>query len=136
MTRLNRIVIAAALALAAVGATGQGAHAAYPTTSYYVSYGNSVLKGKLTWYNRSVGISGSLSVASGCKYAFYWGWAGNYDTGGRAPVFDVCGGSLPFTSKMDGFPAGGASRVRVRLMDTNLGSVGSDICTRNGCSTE
>jgi hypothetical protein len=138
--RTRRAVVGATLGAVLVGAFGavQPAQAAYPRTSFYVSYGNSLVRGELIWYNQSVGAKGFVRAASGCKYAYFFGWAGSYSD--QAFTTTVCAGqgdaaltSLP----LDGpFPAGGASVVRVRLMDTQLGSVGSDKCTRSGCVSE
>src|SRR4051812_35420286 len=57
-----------------LGAPAAGAQtAAYPTTTFDVSYGASYARGTLTWYNRSVGAEGTLR-AVGCRRA----WLGTY----------------------------------------------------------
>jgi hypothetical protein len=140
--RARVATVGATLGAVMVGVFGvaEPAHAAYPKTSFYVSYGNSFTKGQVTWYNRSVNISGTVHAASGCKTDYHWAWGGDQDGGGYLPYAACVGdGDLTFSDTIEGFGAGGASRVRIRLMNDTSGgwvSVGSDLCTRSACSSE
>jgi hypothetical protein len=65
-SRFVRTLAAAAVAITGVTVGGAApALAAYPTNTFSVSYGKTYAKGTLTWYNRSIGVSGSIKTTDG-----------------------------------------------------------------------
>jgi hypothetical protein len=108
----------------------------YPKTTYYVSYGNSYVKGYATWYNESVGIHGELYAAgTGCRSAHYVAYV---DQGGLGVSDDrtisSCGGTNIYNVTLYGPVRGGVVEVRVEFYDQNSYR-GADLCTRGGCRT-
>jgi hypothetical protein len=124
-----------ALATGVTTAVAPGvAHAAYPTSSYYVSYGNTVLQGTITWYNLSTTARVTLHAASPhrgvCLFvqnASTW-----KDNCGIAPVT----GDYSFSLTTDGSGPGGWTYAEMQLYDaTNSdyalwGFLAGDYCYR------
>ncbi|MER5845883.1 hypothetical protein ABT126_01975 [Streptomyces sp. NPDC002012] len=108
-------VLGAAAALMAGISTS--AYAA-ETTSFKVSYGNSVATGKLTWLNRSVSFSGNNHVASGCRLVNFTAVAPDGSIqGGSSSMLCVgmeADGTRPFAGTLDfSNVVGGPSKVIV-----------------------
>ncbi|MEU6717334.1 hypothetical protein ABZ897_38215 [Nonomuraea sp. NPDC046802] len=100
-----------ALAIGATTATPAQA-AAYPTSTFYTSYGNNVVKGKITWYNKSAYIEGTIKSASECRWA-YVEFRNGRDSVGRW-FYPACGGdSRSFSDKFDTPYAGGFTHAKV-----------------------
>lgn len=75
------------------GLAAAPAQAAYPTSTFYVSYGNSSVRGTITWYNRSVTFSGVIKSGGECRYAFVRAWnSQDANSGSSSRTFGVCGG--------------------------------------------
>ncbi|MFD1151583.1 hypothetical protein [Saccharothrix hoggarensis] len=80
--------------------------AAYPTSTFSIEVGASYYKGTVTWYNRSVGVTGAFK-AVGCRRVYGEAWSGDTyldtvssstwcDRAGQAPfsiAADVVGGA-------------------------------------------
>ncbi|WP_406131585.1 hypothetical protein [Streptomyces sp. NBC_00989] len=102
-----------------LGAPAAGAQtAAYPTTTFDVTYGASYARGTLTWYNRSVGVDGTLR-AVGCRRA----WIGTYTA--SASELDArststqCDATYPIVTTVPADVPGGAGIVVVCVADAN-----------------
>jgi hypothetical protein len=136
-TRLvKRIVLPLALFTTVIGVTtvvAPGAALAASASKFYVSYGNTVTSGTVTWYNLSNTFSGSLHAVSGSRKVCFeaWNYSGKVDSKCSAPVSASNTGS--FTVTIDGSGAGGWYWSNVWLRDaasnTDLGTMG-DLCTR------
>ncbi|MBB5804322.1 hypothetical protein F4560_004090 [Saccharothrix ecbatanensis] len=63
----------AGMVFAAAPATATAA--AYPTSTFSIEVGASYYKGTVTWYNRSVGVTGAFK-AVGCRRVYAQAWAG------------------------------------------------------------
>jgi hypothetical protein len=61
-TALGTVVLLAGTLLGAPAADAQTA--AYPTSHFDVTYGNTHTRSTLTWYNRSIGVSGIHKIRS------------------------------------------------------------------------
>jgi hypothetical protein len=65
----RRALAVALLLIGAISTIGaQPASAAPQVTPFYYTYGATILQGKMTWYNRTTAISGSLKARSDCRY--------------------------------------------------------------------
>ncbi|MFJ2162833.1 hypothetical protein [Streptomyces sp. NPDC087856] len=116
--------LAAALSTAALtagmllGAPAAGAHtAAYPTSSFDVTYGNTYTRGTITWYNRQVVVSGehkSVSATS-CRGTTAFGVdSKNHDVAVNFSDHGVCGASASFSFSVT-FYVAGVGVVRICL---------------------
>jgi hypothetical protein len=108
---LTALVVAAPTALAA----------SYPTKHFRVEYGNTYSDGYVTFYNRSVGVTGEQkSVASdtvGCRYTHAEAFDSRNVRIGEGDSPPTCGRSEKFTIKpFSADVAGGAAYVRVWLV--------------------
>jgi hypothetical protein len=124
------LILALTVLAAGLVAAPSPASAAYPESSYYVSYGNSYVRGDVIWYNQSVGLRVTLHAASGCRYAQYRQYAGSALYG----IYTVtaCNGTESSSITLGGCPvAGGCGRVLVALYDQNQNYVGADDCRRS-----
>ncbi|WP_328613827.1 hypothetical protein OHS18_36510 [Amycolatopsis sp. NBC_00355] len=102
------------------------ARAAYPTNHFNVPYGASYAQGTLTWYNRSVGVTGTRKVHSVCQRFYLY----TYDS--AVHELDVRSTSLlcptaqaaitPFSVPAD--VPGGAAFVSACLADDQLHPLG------------
>ncbi len=140
-TRLvKRTALLLALFTTAIGVTtvvAPGAALAAPASSFYVSYGNTVTSGTVTWYNLSNTFSGTLHAATGSRKVCFEVWnASRDDSKCSAPV--SAPGTSSFTITIDGSGAGGWSYALVWIRDaasnTDLG--GSDFCVRGASSCQ
>jgi hypothetical protein len=124
-----RSAAAVAVVLAAVGVTGRPALAAYPESSFYVSYGNSVLQGTMTWYNLSAKVAGTIKSGGDCRSA----WVIVSNNSGTDDWFSpqACnGGSISISHTFDQTGAGGWTSASVYLRDENGTIRGTDRCFR------
>jgi len=108
--------VAAAAVLVLAGAPAASAStAAYPTTLFSLAGGNSNFSGEITWYNRSVGIWGSLN-AVGCRRVYGISWAGTTPLDERSSSTH-CNTSPTLTIPLEANVPGGASHVYISLTD-------------------
>jgi hypothetical protein len=132
MWKSKAIAAAAALGLLSVGVYPSAAKAeAYPSSSFYVSYGNTVARGTVTWYNRSIGVSYSFKTASGSGCWTLWVEAYNPTPSDAAFGLGsiVCNGN----SISEGFSVGnsgpgGYNVASVRIVDDTGTPKRGDIC--------
>ncbi|MFJ8437229.1 hypothetical protein ACIQ9P_38650 [Kitasatospora sp. NPDC094019] len=112
------VAVSAPLTAPAVAAPAATA-AAYPTTPVHVADGaGSYITGTLTWYNRSVGFTGTLKSV-GCRRAWYSVFDGYANPLGPRSSSTHCNTvtSVPATLPAD--VVGGGSYVGVCLDDAN-----------------
>lgn len=92
--------------------------AAYPTSHFDVTLGNTYTRGTITWYNRSVLLTGehkSVSATS-CRGTTAFGVdAKNHDAGVNFSDHGVCGGSAAFSFSVNFYGETGVGVVRVCL---------------------
>ncbi|MEV5717784.1 hypothetical protein AB0L41_28155 [Amycolatopsis mediterranei] len=106
--------------------------AAYPVTSFRLEYGATVLAGSITWYNRNIGIVGSLRARSSGKQAHFRAGSASCSsaaTTGTVPADTT--GSFDIGMNCD-FP-GGFTWVTVQLWDASGTYLDGVTCTRDGC---
>ncbi|NEA54773.1 hypothetical protein G3I60_11610 [Streptomyces sp. SID13666] len=123
---LGTVVLTAGTLL---GAPAAGAHtAAYPSTDFEVTVGNTWTKGTVTWLNRSVVVTGTHKSVSSAGLAYCrLTWAYTYNAADTVqlgsndskPVDTACGTSKNFTFTVPANVVGGAGLVRVCLDDGN-----------------
>ncbi|GFM95869.1 hypothetical protein [Streptomyces fulvorobeus] len=113
-------VLTAGTLLSAPTASAQAT--AYPTTPFDVTVGNTYTRGTITWYDRSVGVTGtekSVDV-SNCRGTTVF----TLDSARHQLDFNysggVCGTSAAFTAPATADVPGGASFVRVCLDDAGV----------------
>ncbi|KFU78494.1 hypothetical protein [Amycolatopsis lurida] len=117
MRKVGAAVAAVASAGGLVFAATPATAAAYPTSTFRIEVGASYYIGKVTWYNRSVGVDGAFK-ASGCRRIYADAWAGTtyLDTQNSSTWCDRSGqASLP----LDADVVGGATRARVWMTTGN-----------------
>jgi hypothetical protein len=94
------------------------AHATtYPKTSFNVTWGNTYTKGTLTWYNRSVGLTGwdrSVSTTD-CRVTRAYTYDSNWKLLGSAHSSVVCNASALFSFTVPANVVGGARHVKICL---------------------
>ncbi|MFE7588822.1 helix-turn-helix domain-containing protein [Kitasatospora sp. NPDC057512] len=93
--------------------------AAFPTTDFDIIYGNTSTKGTLTWYNRSVGLSGQgkSEDSAGCRGTTATSYSASGSELGSIHTGIVCGASENYNVAIPADVAGGASTVRICLDD-------------------
>ncbi|MEU1018338.1 hypothetical protein ABZ383_34850 [Streptomyces sp. NPDC005900] len=91
---------------------------AYPTTPVDVTYGASYVRGTLTWYNRSVGFSGTLR-AVGCRRAWFGAYDANNVKRGEVSTSPKCDTTYAINVGIPADVAGGAASVIVCIDDAN-----------------
>ncbi|MGQ4382548.1 hypothetical protein [Streptomyces sp. SAS_270] len=124
---LGSVVLTAGTLLGAPAASAQVAD--YPVTPYApILVGNTWTTGTITWYNRSVVVTGthkSVSAAGPeyCRrtWAYTYNAAGEkLGSAGSASSDTACGTSKNFSFQVPADVPGGAALVRVCLDDGNL----------------
>ncbi|MGR4880499.1 hypothetical protein ACIPUC_13820 [Streptomyces sp. LARHCF249] len=124
---LGSVVLTAGALLGAPAAGAQTA--AYPTTDFDVTVGNTWTKGTITWYNRSVVVTGTHKSVSSAGPAYCRRtWAYTYNaadtvklgSAGSDSSDTACGTSKNFSFAVPADVPGGAGLVRVCLDDGNL----------------
>ncbi|MFJ8082959.1 hypothetical protein ACIQ6Y_20410 [Streptomyces sp. NPDC096205] len=113
------VALALSTPLSAPVATAQTS--AYPTSAFDVTVGNTYTRGTITWYNRSVTVTGEhKSVdASSCRGTSVFTLNSAGVELSRAYSDSVCGRSETFSIPVDADVPGGAAVVRVCLDDGN-----------------
>ncbi|WP_436533579.1 hypothetical protein [Actinoplanes sp. HUAS TT8] len=128
-TAVRAGVVSAAIAATALVGIGSPAEAAYPTTTFTVTYGNTFSTGNITWFNQSVRLVGSTTITAG-------NWRGTqagtyyYNSNGSDVFLDGAGDpayhntgtstiSRPFDFTVQADVTGGAAYVKVTLVDQN-----------------
>ncbi|WP_405021285.1 hypothetical protein OHV05_34650 [Kitasatospora sp. NBC_00070] len=106
-TAFSTAALTAGLLLGAPAAGAQAA--AYPTSSFDVTYGNTYTRGTITWYNRQVVVSGehkSVSATS-CRGTTAFGVdSQNHDVAVNFSDHGVCGASAKFSFPVTFYQAG------------------------------
>ncbi|OEJ30226.1 hypothetical protein [Streptomyces subrutilus] len=106
-----------------LGAPAAGAQtAAYPTTAVDVTYGASYVRGTLTWYNRSVGVEGTLR-AVGCRRAWFGAYGASGNELGARSTSTKCDVRYPLETGIPADVPGGAAYVIVCVDDANANSL-------------
>ncbi|MGW7363118.1 hypothetical protein ACWGI8_06745 [Streptomyces sp. NPDC054841] len=122
----NRRVISLALATAVLSLlpVGHANAATYPTSQYAVPYGQTYTKGTLTWYNRSVQLTGeqkSVSTSS-CRLTYVAAYRSdggpNYTRLSERTTKPVCGKSIDISVTVPADVVGGADFLYICLDDT------------------
>jgi len=124
----------AAVGLLAAPAVGSAStsESAYPVTSFRLPYGASLLAGEITWYNRSVHITGSVKAVSTGKTGFFQGESPNCLSAWETRTASV-GETRGFVVDIPCDYPGGITIVYIKLYDVQGNYLRGDICTRNGC---
>ncbi len=108
------VASAAGMVFAAAPATATVA--AYPTSTFLIDYGESHYNGTITWYNRSVHITGTFK-ATGCRRIYAEAFAGGTSVGDVSSS-TWCNKSGPATLPLDTSNViGGPSKIRVYMTD-------------------
>ncbi|MCX5613306.1 MULTISPECIES: hypothetical protein [unclassified Streptomyces] len=113
---LGSVVLTAGTLLCAPAAGAQTA--AYPTTAVDVTYGASYVRGTLTWYNRSVGVEGTLR-AVGCRRAWFGAYGASGNELGARSTSTKCDVTYPVSTGIPADVPGGAAYVIVCIDDAN-----------------
>ncbi|WNV88712.1 hypothetical protein [Umezawaea sp. Da 62-37] len=116
---LCAITALAGLVLVAPQATAQ---AAYPTNTFRVSYGASYAQGTMTWFNRTVRLTGDLRTlsSSGCRKAYAATFDSAVDLLGERNTSAKCGDAVrSFQLDVPADVVGGAYATSVCLLDAN-----------------
>ncbi|MGC0334852.1 hypothetical protein RKD23_007842 [Streptomyces sp. SAI-170] len=116
---------AATLAIGVLGAApaADAATTAYPTSTFDVTYGQTYTRGTITWYNRSVTISGEHKSVSTENCRGTTGFTLNSADHEISHVSSddvACGESKTFSFNVPADVEGGAAVVRVCLDDGNI----------------
>jgi hypothetical protein len=106
---------------------------AYPIVPFTLAYGNSVLTGTLTWYNRSIGVAGSITARSTAKQGWFWGTSADGSCNPEPQTRTTpLGTTRPFNFTMNCDVVGGFEGFYVVLRDEFYVLV-RNYCTRLGC---
>ncbi|MEJ2858577.1 MULTISPECIES: hypothetical protein [unclassified Saccharothrix] len=89
--------------------------AAYPTSEFKVPYGASFYNGTVTWYNRSVGVTGTFR-ATGCRRIYARAFKGGTSLGFRSSS-TWCDTTAPATLTPPADVVGGADNAWVYMTD-------------------
>ncbi|MEE1770353.1 hypothetical protein PUR34_19990 [Streptomyces sp. JV185] len=114
---LSTAVLAAGMLLSAPAANAQAS--AYPVSNFDVTLGNTYTRGTVTWYNRSVLVSGehkSVDVNSCRGTTAFLLDSNSNDVGHFSSLYNVCGTSDKFSFTVDTYLAG-VNVVRICLDD-------------------
>lgn len=119
MRRLAQALVGFAFAFTSVLAVAPVAHAAttaYPTKHFHIEYGNTYTTGTVTFYNRSVTVSGEQKAvsSSGCRFTSAFVARPDF-MNGRGESAAICSGSTKFSFSFPADAAGGAESVTVNL---------------------
>lgn len=107
---------------ALLGAPAAGAQpAAHPTTPVTVTEEGGHLRGTVTWYNRSVGFSGTLR-AVGCHRVSFGAYGASGHEFGTWSTGTKCDVTYPFNVVISPDAPGSIAYVRICLDDVNANS--------------
>ncbi|MEV6281927.1 hypothetical protein [Kribbella sp. NPDC051770] len=117
MRRQTAAAVAAVSMLAGTIGLTPAAQAAYPTKSFDITYGATYARGKVTFYNRSVHVSGVERAvpSSGCRFVEVWTYNASGDLDFQAEVGGTCNGVVDFNVDVAADAPGGASYVVVKF---------------------
>lgn len=112
-SRLRKVgaAVAAVASVSGMVFAATPANAAYPTSTFPIVYGASYYKGTVTWYNRSVGVTGAFK-AVGCRRVYAQAWAGSTWQDWQSSS-TWCDRSGEATLSVNADVAGGATRANV-----------------------
>ncbi|GAA3683802.1 hypothetical protein GCM10022224_055490 [Nonomuraea antimicrobica] len=145
-TKIKALACAGATALALIATPGTahagtaGAQMDVSESSFYVSYGNTVVRGSVKWGSGySATITGSLKAASNGRIACVQGYTGRwtYETSEWCTRQLLAGQSESFNWTLNLPYAGGVQHLYVRLRATEVSNdwddmvVGADYCNRD-----
>lgn len=107
-------------------------------TPFRMTHGNSIIQGKLIWYNKNVWFEGTNKVPEGGKPHFAGFTAWNVMESDRRTTHRVSGGSThSFEGKLMAAETGGLNTVIIRYYvveaDGYVGKVNDVGCQRSGC---
>jgi polyisoprenoid-binding protein YceI len=110
------VALTAGTLLSAPAASAQAS--AYPTTPFDVTVGNTYTRGTITWYGRSVNVSGEIKAAdaANCRGTAVFTLTSAKVQLGSGDSATVCT-SAPFSVNVEANVPGGAAIVRVCLDD-------------------
>ncbi len=133
-TALCGVALTAGTVLSAPAATAQAS--AYPTKTFDVTVGNTFTRGTITWYARSVTVTGvHKSVDAGnCRGTSVFTLNSDNAELGRGFSDDIaCGTSRDFSLSVEADVPGGAAVVRICLDDGGAAdNVTYYLCKRYG----
>jgi len=130
ISRVKAIVIAAVFGLFSV-AVSPAAAQDFPTSSFDVTFGNSFLRGHITWFNRSIGITYTIRSATGCKTAFVEAFDPQNNGAGIGVTACVGQGTKSDSFTIGGASPGGFSVADVNMVDESGAINASDLCERD-----
>lgn len=133
------VLLSSLMAMSVLLPASSAQAAANSVTPFVISYGNTELKGELSWYNRSVGFEGVNTVASGSGCRQGWFRAGNgviHDYGSTS--MRCVAGAWPFAGTLTIDQPGGAEYVDISYFEaasstSDLRLIGGLHCTPSGC---
>lgn len=109
--KVGAVVAAVASVAGMVFAASPATAAAYPTSSFYISDGQgSYYSGTLTWYNRSVGITGTFKSV-GCRRVYGAAYANNLLDWDNSTTW--CNTTRTQSINLDANVVGGATSARI-----------------------
>jgi hypothetical protein len=124
MSGVRAAVVSMVVAAAAIFGLSAPAQAAYPSVWLDVAYGSSLFTGTATFYNQSVGVSGTLKVAAGACMRLHAQAAVNTNDFAQVSTSLKCGGTTTYKNHAVSLTApapvaGGANWIWVYLYDEN-----------------
>ncbi|MGX1885797.1 hypothetical protein [Streptomyces sp. NPDC055287] len=133
-TALCGVALTTGTLLNAPAATAQAS--AYPTSTFDVTLGNTYTRGTITWYARSVTVTGEHKSVDGfsCRGTSVFTLNNANVELDRNYSANVCGTSAKFTVPVEADVPGGAAVVRICLDDGSFdaGNITYLLCKRYG----
>jgi len=111
-------VLAAAAAVFAAAPAATAAPAAYPTSPFDVTYTASYARGTATWYNRSVGVTGTFK-ASNCRRMYAFTYTANSTPLDARSTSLHCNNTAPVDFSVLADVPGGAASLIICLADAD-----------------
>lgn len=129
-TRKVGAVVAAVASVAGMVFTAAPATAAaYPTSDFRIPYGASFYNGTVTWYNRSINVTGTFR-ATGCRRIYARAFAGSTSLGFRSSS-TWCDTTAPATLSPPADVVGGADNAWVYMTDAAGNYLHGQTCYRS-----
>ena len=122
-------VVASVAGMVFAAAPATATVAAYPTSTFSIVYGASYYKGTVTWYNRSVDVTGAFK-ATGCRRIYARSFAGSTSLD-FVSSSTWCDRSGPATLSPDANVAGGADNAWVYMTDGDQNYLAGQTCYRS-----
>ncbi|MFI9818644.1 hypothetical protein [Saccharothrix variisporea] len=124
------VVVAAVASVAgALFTTAPATAAGYPTSTFKISYGASYYNGTVTWYNRSVGVTGTFR-ATGCRRVYARAFAGSTSVG-FVSSSTWCDTTAPAPLSPPADVVGGADNAWIYMTDANGNYLNGQTCYRS-----